>query len=296
MGVTDTGPVEPDGLYTPEIKPHSVEKHRIIRLYAAMFSQATKRRWDCRVFLDLFAGAGLAEVTGQKKRAVAETSPLIALNCDPAFDRFIFCDADPRCMDALQERVRRRFPQAVDRVKILRGDCNKLVQEILRAMPRYSVSHTVLTLCIVDPFGMSNLKFDTIRQLNARRMDFLVLIPDSMDAARGPNPANYLNSKCHIIDDFLGDSDWRARWNEWAGHHRREHEYDTFDQFIIDRFSGAMKALEYNAVDASEMVQVRQVGNRSPLYKLALFSKSDLGKHLYAEAKKSADPQLRLFD
>ena len=36
--------------------------------------------------------------------------------------------------------------------------------------------------------------------------------------------------------------------------------------------------------------------NESHIAPIILFSKSDLGKHLYAEAKKSADPQLRLFD
>ncbi len=282
---------EPDGLYAPDIKPHSVEKHGVIERYAQLFVTATRRFWQCRMYLDLFAGAGMATVTNTGE--VVPTSPLIALRCVPQFDRFIFCDADPRCVDALRERVRRAFPAAAGRVDFILGDSNDAVPEVFRRMPPYSKGHRVLTLCVVDPFGMRNLRFETIRRLNARFMDFLVLIPDSMDAGRGPNPEYYLRPDIGVVDAFLGDPNWRERWAEWKRDRNPAYKYRHFGRFVAERFAAAMSTLKHRDVLPADMKQIRQSGNRSPLYKLALFSKSRLAARLF-KAARAEDPELDL--
>ena len=287
----DQGAVRSEEVYAPEIKPHSIEKHDLITRYANLFASVTRRSWHCRVYLDLFAGAGMARVarTGQE----VETSPLIALQCHPPFDRFIFCDADPRCMDALQERLRTRFPEIAPRVSYVLGDSNRAVPEILRVMPEYSRNHKVLTLCVVDPFCMRNLQFETIRRLNERYMDFLVLIPDSMDAGRGPNPEHYLRPDVTIVDSFLGDPDWRLRWAAWKKDRSPAYRTRHFGRFVAERFSAAMSSLGHRNHLPADMKQIRQAGNRSPLYKLALFSKSDLAERLFKVAK-AEPPELGL--
>ena len=284
-------PPAPDQHFLPEIKSHSTEKHRIISLYSSLFTKATRGTWHRRVYLDLFAGAGRASLIRGSKREVVETSPSIAMKCEPMFDKFIFCDKDAKCTEALRKRVHLHFPAAEDRVTILQGDCNELVPQIFRAIPPHGKNQLVLTLCIVDPFCMSNLRFETIRKLNNRFMDFLVLIPDGMDAGRGPNPKYYLQEDSSVIEDFVGDPEWRMKWMEWEKTHPSARQYNAFNEFVVERFSAAMKALGHQPADIGDMVQVRQTGNRSPLYKLALFSKNPLGKHLFSETKKSADPQ-----
>ena len=56
-----------DGLTTPEIGIWGIEKYRLISCYAAMFSKTMANKWDCIVYLDLFAGAGRARIKENNK-------------------------------------------------------------------------------------------------------------------------------------------------------------------------------------------------------------------------------------
>ena len=108
-------------------------------------------------------------------------SPLIALNVEYPFDRYIFCERDSDLLDALQARVKRMAPSA-DAV-FLGGSCDDCVEEILRAIPAASSSSSVLSLCLSDPFDFG-LKFETLNRLSGVYIDFLVLLAAQMDANR----------------------------------------------------------------------------------------------------------------
>ena len=54
-----------DGLETPKIGIWGLEKYRLISCYASMFSNTMANKWDCIVYLDLFAGAGRAKDKGK---------------------------------------------------------------------------------------------------------------------------------------------------------------------------------------------------------------------------------------
>jgi hypothetical protein len=60
-----TGYVNDDGLVVPEVGVWAEEKYRIIELYDALFSSGMKRKWDCRVYIDLFSAAGHAKTKEQ---------------------------------------------------------------------------------------------------------------------------------------------------------------------------------------------------------------------------------------
>ena len=76
-----TPTLAPDGLLVDEVGPWALEKYRRLALYDTLFASGMKRRWDVRVYLDLFCGPGRASIrrTGQ----LVETSPLIALGVRP---------------------------------------------------------------------------------------------------------------------------------------------------------------------------------------------------------------------
>src|SRR6476646_2771621 len=92
---------EDDGLICPEIGAWSEDKYRLIALYDELFSKGMKGKWDARVYLDLYSGAGVGRLKGMETRLMG--SPLIALSVEYPFDKYIFCDNDPEKLDALRQ-------------------------------------------------------------------------------------------------------------------------------------------------------------------------------------------------
>jgi hypothetical protein len=87
--------MDDDGLYLPEIRPHSLEKIRRHDYYAALFSKAMAKKWPRRAYMGLYAGAGRARVKGTGE--IVETSALNVLRQEVPFIDYIFLDKDPRC-------------------------------------------------------------------------------------------------------------------------------------------------------------------------------------------------------
>lgn len=271
-----------DGLLTPEVGPWSDIKYRLIYNYAEMFATGMKHKWDCRVYIDLFAGAGKAKI--KNSRRVVNASPLLALNVKDRFDRYIFCEVKSDLIDSLSQRVKKRHGGAD--VKFVQGDVNLKVDEIIQFIPKPSKNFRVLSFCLVDPFDLSSLDFETIKSLSTYYMDFLVLIACGMDAQR--NEKNYLSEGNTVIECFLGNPFWRDDWSD------AKCARILFSGFLVEAFGREMVKLNYKSVDLTDTVLVRQP-NRAPLYRLAFYSRSDLGTQFWKQARKYSDPQ-RQFD
>jgi len=222
-----------DGLPISTIGSWSLQKYRLLDLYDTLFSTGMKHQWGVRVYIDLFSGPGRARI-GTTQRIV-ETSPLIALRVPDPFDKYIFCDEDPDYVAALRERVKRDWP-AVD-ASYLVGNCNDRVPEITAEIPRASKTTTVLSFCFIDPFGIGDIRFETIRALSRSRMDFLILLALAMDANRFQTL--YARETDHTLDLFLGDPGWR---NEWKMATSRRVD---FRRFLAQQFADRMAAIGY---------------------------------------------------
>ena len=270
---------EPDNLYTPLVGQWSEEKYMLLANYAQVFATSMKDKWEDRVYVDLFAGAGQARIRDSTREVLC--SPMLALSVDHPFDHYIFCDADHKCIDALQSRVLRKAPNA--RVEYVTEDANEVVDEILKRIPQYSKEHKVLTFCFVDPYSLSNLRFETIRKLATRFVDFLVHLP-AMDPIR--NEALY-SADNDTVDRFLGDSSWRAVWED-------EKARCSFPFFIAQQFNIRMKTLGY-AEGIKDSVFVRSTSKNLPLYRLGFFTRHPLGTKFWKEIRTCNDSQLPLL-
>lgn len=266
-----------DGLYLPKpVGAWGEEKYDHFRNYAHMFTTGMRKQWPMRVYVDLFSGAGRARIKETLREV--DTSALIALGVQHPFDRYVFSDRSPRCMKALKVRVERRYPAADAR--FVRGDCNAQIESILRELPP-ATQRGVLGLCVVDPFGIADLRFETIRHLAAgRRMDFLVLIPSHMDAHR--NKGRLLLRDQPLLDHFLGSTTWRARWDERS----RSLPAPTFGLFVVEEFGRSMRALDYLDDGPKDTVLVDHENKR--LYHLAFYSRSPRGADFWRKAKRSS--------
>jgi three-Cys-motif partner protein len=270
---------EDDGLICPEIGRWAEDKYRLLHYYDKLFSTGMKNKWEQRVYIDLYAAAGYGRVRGTN--IILKGSPILALSVPDPFDRYIFCEEDPKSLDALRERTKRVAPSA--NATFIEGSCNDQVDAIAGAIPRYSTENRVLSLCLVDPFDFG-LKFSTLRRLSTSRLlDFVVLLAIGMDANR--NYDHYVEGDSPKIDEALGNRDWRERWKA-QGVRRSD-----FPTFLAREFAGSMESLGFLPQKVENMRRVRSDEKNLPLYYIALFSKHNTAYNFWEKVLKGSTDQ-----
>jgi three-Cys-motif partner protein len=229
--------------------------------------------------LDLFAGSGRSKIRGTER--IVSASPLLVLGISEPFDKYIFCEADKSFAEALEARCRVNFGDRT--VKIINANANESVDRIIAEMPRPGRTRKVLGFCFLDPFHMQNLHFSTIVRLSQRFMDFLILIPSSMDANR--NEQHYVLDRNKTVDNFIGNSDWRTHWQ------KAKTTGKSFEHFVVEEFGHSMETLGYIDPGLTEAILIKSDEKHLPLYRLALYSKHKLGPKFWKETRKYSDPQ-----
>lgn len=274
--------VENDGLPCPEVGSWAESKYRLLALYDQQFSLGMKNKWDQRIYIDLYAGAGFSRVKGTQK--ILKGSPILALTVTHPFDKYIFCENDEELLGALKARVTRLSPHVP--AVYIQGNCDAKIEDICKEIPRGSSSNKVLSLCLVDPFDFG-IKFETLRRLSKGFVDFVVLLAIGMDASR--NYDHYVDGDSPKIDEALGNTEWRERWKA-LGARRRD-----FRQFLATEFSMSMKSLDYLEQPLDRMKLVRSDEKNLPLYYLALFSRHQRAFEFWEDVLKYSDDQMGLF-
>ena len=267
-----------DGLFYPEVGKQSEEKHSLVSLYAKLFSTGMKEKWDERVYIELYAGAGYSKIRDTSRMIAG--SPIQALTLEHPFDKYIFCEKGRKELNALRTRVEKTAPSA--NVAYILGDCNQRVDEILAAIPPHSPGHRVLSLCFVDPFDIG-IRFETLRRLSDRYVDFLILLALYMDANR--NFENYVREEAVKIDEFLGSPTWREKWKISV------QNGILFPQFLAEEFSSNMEKLRYQAQPFYKMKSVNIPEMNVRLYRLALFSRNPRAYAFWDQVLKYSTPQ-----
>jgi three-Cys-motif partner protein len=184
----------PGGIWTRE-------KLAYLEKYASAFMKAMSPKrsqglWDKLVYIDLLAGPG-RDIDSETNKEF-DGSPLIALAVRPKFDHLFLADKDSKNLAALKSRIPL---EDEDRVTITRGDCNLLVDDVLR-----QISVRTLGLAFIDPQGFE-VHFDTLAKLAKRRVDLLYLFPAGIGLRRNWKQA--LPSLDGKIDKFWGSGNWR---------------------------------------------------------------------------------------
>lgn len=237
-----------------------------------------KNKWPVRVYIDLYAGPGLARVRGANR--IMAGSPLLALSVPDPFDKYIFCENDSASLSALEKRVARYFPKSD--VEFVPGDCNDEVEKICAKIPIPSKDRGVLSFCFVDPYDIS-IRFSTVQRLSSFYMDFLFLLAVHMDANR--NLERYLRPENTKVEDFLGLREWREKWKI------AESQGTSFPRYLAEEYSRQMERLGHLPMPWDKMRQVRSGEKNLPLYRLALFSRHPLAYGLWDEVLKYSTSQ-----
>lgn len=187
-----------DGLAVQCVGSWAREKHEYLRRYieatrAARALYLPPQGRGGAGFVDLFAGPGLARV--KDDAAVIDGSPLIALDHQEApFTKLVLCDTDEENVNALKHR-------ADARTEVLAGDCNELIDEVVRHIPPYG-----LNFALIDPFGAKTLRWQTVEKLGrVSRMDILLHFPTGTIKRNFDHPGFD-----KTIDELMGITDWRS--------------------------------------------------------------------------------------
>ena len=275
-----------DGLPMPrdDVGPWAEEKYLLLYNYVNTFATAMKKKWDQRVYIDLFAGAGRVKmrVTGK----IVRSSPLLALEINDQFDRYIFCEKKTTLIHTLKKRVSIDYSEA--NVQYVEGDVNKRIDQVIEYIPRPSRTNKVLGFCFVDPYKMENLHFSTVTKLANFLIDFLILIPTHMDAAR--NLSSYYNTDNNTVEKYLSKPNWREEWD------KVQLNNPDFKMFIADSIEQQMKSLGYLYGGLPESVIVRWKLRNLKLYLLGLYCRHELGEQFWKDAKKYSGDQQNLFE
>lgn len=243
-----------------------------------------KEKWDKRVYVELYAGAGYGRIRDSSRLVVG--SPLLALKVKDPFDTYVFCEENPEKLEALKFRVQQAAPRA--NVAYVCGDCNRCTAEILGHIPAASRNNTVLSLCFADPFDIG-LRFETLRTLSRNRyFDFLILLALFSDANRAYK--RYVMEDSVKVDEFLGSKVWRDRWKSAGA------KGVSFPKFLAEEFAASMETLGYLRTPIHKMKLVRSDEKNLPLYYIAPFSKKELALRFWDEARKYGSDQTLLFD
>ena len=271
--------VPDDGLPCTEVGSWTETKHDYVSYYARLFSSGMKRKWDTRVYVELYAGAGFSKIRDTSR--IIMGSPLRALLLPDAFDKFVFCEEDPEKLAALKSRVNRMASTAD--VSYIPGDCNEQITEILAKIPSGSRNDTVLSLCFADPYDIG-LKFATLQALAKQRyVDFLVLLAVWSDANRAYK--RYVIEDAVKVDEFLGSKTWRERWKA------AQVNAVPFPKFLAEEFAASMETLGYLPTPIHKMKRVRSDEKNLPLYYIAMFSKHPLAHSFWDDVLKYGTDQ-----
>jgi three-Cys-motif partner protein len=272
---------EDDGLYIPEVGDWAEEKYRLLWHYADLFATSMKHKWDTRCYIDLFSGSGYARIRGTNR--VVKSSSLLALQVADPFDYYIYCDSDSDCISALKKRVTNLDPSV--NCYFENCDVNTSSAAILSRLPSHSKNNKVLSFCLVDPFKLSDIKFETIKRLSSRFIDFLINIP-AMDPIR--NESKYYAPSSKVVFEYLGNPSWREI-------RTLEDPSSPFDIFVEKLLDAQMKSLGFNYGGFRETRIIRSTEKNLRLYSLGFYSRNRLGEKFWKEALKYSSPQKSLF-
>lgn len=250
--------------------------HRYVQITST--AMVGKPSWPGGVaYVDLFSGPGVCKVKGTNRRLPG--SPLIAAHAPKALSKIIACELDPLLASACRTRLMNS--PASSRCVVLDGDCNKNINEIVKAIPPKA-----LTLAFIDPESL-HIRFDSVRQLSrVGAVDLLILFADAFDIARN-HSEYYLDDPDSPLDRFLGpDSNWRHDW-KLLGDHGGAKLRDMF----LEIYQRQLRKIGYQ-----HFGEQRISGPSGPLYRLVYASKNDRGKDFWEKAQsKSRDGQSSLF-
>lgn len=262
---SDGLPARAAGAWTKD-KLYYVERYA----RAFMIAMGPKRRpgvWADLAYIDPLCGPGRCIIRDSDEET--DGSPLLALGVAPRFDVLHFSDVSRRNVEALRKRIP---ADRVSSVRLRTGDCNTVVQEVVRDLSAKS-----LAVAFLDPEGLE-VHFATLVALAKRRVDVLYLFPSGIGIKR--NLGQFVRTAGERMDLFWGGPDWRQlpRARVAAGKVPSAAEIGVAATWV-----GAFrqKALDQLGLRSEQTAPMVTNDKNVPMYHLLFFSKAEAGLRIW---------------
>lgn len=153
----------------------TVQKLHIIEKYLNAYITALKNQKVRKIYVDGFAGSGKTELKtttkkGEEEIITVDGSALISLKYD--FDEYYFLEVDEERIVALKDNVKKYYPNKVNKIHFINGDCNKELSDVLSKITKYH-----RCVMFLDPYALE-LKWGTLEKISkCNGVDLWYLFP-----------------------------------------------------------------------------------------------------------------------
>lgn len=252
----------PDNLIHRCSHRESFLKLKMLKYYLDIFCVAMKDKFKNLNFIDLFAGPGICYDRDTDK--FEPGSPLISLDINYPFTKYIFVDIGTETSNALKIRCQKHHPALLSRMEFLNRDANSDIEEILGFIEK----NKSITVVFIDPNGL-DINFNTIEKLSKYRSIDIIINFSISDLKRNLAIYKKPGSKAY---DFFGIKDW--------------HKYQLRDLASI--YKKQLMTLGFIGLeDEHEGSVAINAPNGAPIYYLIFASKHPtLGIKFWKEAKR----------
>ncbi|MBQ5328632.1 MAG: three-Cys-motif partner protein TcmP [Oscillospiraceae bacterium] len=183
----------------------TIQKLYIIEEYAKTYLIALKNQKVRKIYIDGFAGSGKTELkheskSGEQCAAIIDGSALLSLKYD--FDEYYFLELDEDRIKLLEENVENSYPQKIDKIHFISGDCNEELTKVLARTTIYD-----RCLMFLDPYALE-LKWETLEKISkCNRVDLWYLFPLSVVRLMAKNK-DISDTNKEKISSILGNQNW----------------------------------------------------------------------------------------
>ena len=234
---------------------HTDQKLNRLEAYLKAYSTALKNQNFQLIYFDAFAGAGDVQI-GSNEATLLDTvdeyspfiegSPLRALKCGRAFDRYIFVDKKKKNVEALRA-LREKYPDIADRIFVEQGDANDEIQKFV-ATTDWNKCRAVVFL---DPYG-NQVNWSSIEAIaSTNAIDMWYLFPAFLGVYRQISAKSGVH-RTHVasLDSLLGTLEWRDAFVEQRtttdlfGDHSMQERIATVNsitKYMIGRMKGIFR-------------------------------------------------------
>ncbi|WP_209348417.1 three-Cys-motif partner protein TcmP [Pontixanthobacter sp. CEM42] len=234
---------------------HTKKKLDAVAGYLEAYVTVMKKQSFWLSYVDGFVGSGSS--MSQSSAALAEVqepdlfptndvvrgSPVRALEVSPAFDEYVFIEADQSNVESLTALVS-EFPDK--NIQIQQGDANQRLIELAADLGADRRKRAVVFL---DPFGLS-VRWETMRALAAtEKVDLWYLVPVHGMSRQIRNDGTFLSSATKI-DELWGSTAWRE-----LAVRPLETDADLFGD-IDDRVEKVAKAKQFSEMFRDRLAEI----------------------------------------
>jgi three-Cys-motif partner protein len=222
--------------------------------------------YDGAVYVDLFAGSGLVNISDTYDTVAG--SPICALSANKNNFSYALCvEKDKKKKEALEKRVARIYPE--NKFTIIHGDCNDSIDKVISIVKEHFDNPIMLTF--VDPEGME-IKMKTLKKLSDAfpAQDFMINV--------GSQGVLRVHGKLK-----KGDYSTERTWNEYWGEEDIEFLLSEIAERKTVEEQYKEKLSETLGKNVGEIIPINDTKN-NPEYFILGYTRSTKGNSGYARA------------